>query len=65
MSIGYVNFTVLLMMISAMLLFVFDVREYKKKKMKKEERFARFFGWFNVVAGIGAYIINWIYQLRF
>ncbi|NOU92110.1 hypothetical protein GC093_02520 [Paenibacillus sp. LMG 31456] len=61
-SIGYINFTVLLMLLTGGAILWIDVKEYNKTGMKREKRAARFLGWFNIVAGSGAFIVNWVYQ---
>lgn len=61
-SIGYMNFTGLLLLLTGSLILAIDMRGYRRKGMNKERKAAQFMGWFNIVAGIGAYVGNWVYQ---
>jgi hypothetical protein len=49
--IGHINSIILLMMITGAGILIVDMRGYDKRKMKKEKKAARFFGWFNLVLG--------------
>jgi len=44
---------------------MFDVKGYKTKNMQKEKKISTFLGWFNITAGIFAFLINWAYQQIF
>jgi hypothetical protein len=61
-SIGFVGFTVILLLLSGGLVLYYDKKGYEKSGMKKEKKAASFLGWFNIVLGIAAYLVNWIYQ---
>lgn len=59
-TIGYVNFTILLFVFTGGLMLRFDVKGYQMKGMKKEEKTARVLGWLNIALGVVAFIGNWI-----
>ncbi len=59
---GYINYMVMLLGMSGILILVFDVKAYSLAKMKKEEKAARYIGWFNVSLAILAFVGNWVYQ---
>ncbi|MCR8634741.1 CLC_0170 family protein [Paenibacillus radicis (ex Xue et al. 2023)] len=61
-SIGYANFTVLLMLLTGVFILWIDVKGYNRTGMKREQRTARFLGWFNIIAGLGTFIVNLFYQ---
>jgi uncharacterized membrane protein len=61
-SIGYLSFTIFLLIFSGVLLFAIDVKTYKKKSMTREFKASRFMGWLNIALGIIAFIVNWVYQ---
>lgn len=61
-SIGYANFTVFLMLLTGGLILRIDVKDYKTTDMKRENKAARILGWFNIVAGLGIFVVNWLYQ---
>ncbi|UJF34206.1 CLC_0170 family protein [Paenibacillus hexagrammi] len=62
LSIGYIQFTVLLLWLSGILILKFDVSGYASRGYQKEERIARYLGWFQIVAGSVAFLTNWIWQ---
>jgi uncharacterized membrane protein len=64
-SIGYVNFTIILLLITGGLMLRFDVMGYELKNLKKEKKTARILGWINVVLGAAIFIGNWIFQKFF
>lgn len=45
-----------LFIISSVFLLMFDCKEYKKKGLKKEYKFSRFFGIFYIILGLTMYI---------
>ncbi|UUZ79366.1 hypothetical protein LJK88_29905 [Paenibacillus sp. P26] len=61
-SIGYLNFTAFLLLLSGIGMLRLDVKSYEKAKMEKERKTARFLGWFNIALGIVVYIGDWIYR---
>jgi hypothetical protein len=44
---------------------MFDVKGYKTKNMQKEKKVSTFLGWFNITAGVLAFLVNWAYQQIF
>ncbi|MGG1312011.1 MULTISPECIES: CLC_0170 family protein [Cohnella] len=58
-SLGYV---VAIWFLTGFLILLFDRKELRKKKLKKEERVAAVLGWLNVSLGILLWIGNWALQ---
>ncbi|MEH7382907.1 CLC_0170 family protein [Bacillus sp. JJ1533] len=63
--IGYLNYAVILSITTGILILIFDVKSYKKAKMKKEQRVSKVLGWVNIAAGFIIFIVNWVYQKMF
>jgi predicted MFS family arabinose efflux permease len=61
-SIGYLNFTVLLMLLAGGWLIRFDVKSYERSGLEKESKASRFLGWFYLVVGVCLFAGNWIIQ---
>lgn len=47
----------ILFIISSMILLLIDCKEYKKKDLKKEYKFSKFFGIFYIVFGLVMFIL--------
>ncbi|WP_335422553.1 CLC_0170 family protein [Bacillus sp. JJ1566] len=62
MFIGYLNYIVILSVTTGILILMFDVKNYKKANMKKEQKVSKVLGWFNISTGILVLILNWFYQ---
>ncbi|WP_248924373.1 CLC_0170 family protein [Paenibacillus hamazuiensis] len=62
-TIGYMNFTVILFLLTGGALLWFDVQGYRHKGMNKEEKAARFLGWINIAMGGIGYVGYWIYGM--
>lgn len=62
MSIGYVQFTILLLLMTGGAILRFDVKSYSLNQQVKETKAARFMGWFNISLGGVVFIGNWIYK---
>ncbi|WP_438824236.1 CLC_0170 family protein [Bacillus sp. JJ1562] len=60
--IGYLNYVVILSVTTGVLILLFDVKNYKKAKMKKEQKVSKVLGWLNISAGLFVLILNWVYQ---
>jgi len=60
--IGYLNYTVFLLVVTGILILLFDVKGYKLEKMKKEAKVSKYIGWVNVVLGLAVFISNWVYH---
>jgi hypothetical protein len=63
--IGYLNYVVVLGVMTGVLILMFDVKGYKTQNMQKERKVSTFLGWFNITAGILVYGLNWLYQQIF
>lgn len=63
--IGYLNYVLVLLIVTGILILFFDVKGYNMAHMKKEEKTARYLGWFNVSVGILMFTGNWAYQMWF
>ncbi|MBA2941455.1 hypothetical protein HZF08_24535 [Paenibacillus sp. CGMCC 1.16610] len=59
------NYTVLLLLISGLLVLVFDVRVYKKANLQREKKGALFTGWLNISLGILSYVGYLVYEKWF
>lgn len=59
------NYTVLLLLISGLLVLVFDVKIYAKVSMLKEKKVAFIVGWFNISLGVLSFIAYWVYEKWF
>jgi hypothetical protein len=60
--IGYINYSVVIFIVSGLLLLYFDVTGYGIQEMKKEQKVARILGWVNVSLGSLMFIGNWFFQ---
>jgi purine-cytosine permease-like protein len=60
MVIGYVNFLVGVLIISGYLIIRNDLAFYKKEKMNKEQKVAKFLGYMNIVLGVFILGLNWV-----
>ncbi|KIL40812.1 hypothetical protein SD70_11290 [Gordoniibacillus kamchatkensis] len=60
LTIGYVNFTVMLFLLAGTAILRIDVKAYEAAGMNKEKKAARFLGWFNIGLGLVTLIGNLI-----
>ena len=51
-TISYLNFAILLLMLSGGLILLTDVKGFKLAGLIKEFKVSRFLGWFNIITGI-------------
>lgn len=56
------NYTVLLLLISGLLVLVFDVKIYTKANNLREKKAAIFAGWFNICLGVLSYLGYLVYE---
>ncbi len=63
--IGYLNYIVVLSVMTGVLILVIDVKSYKTQNMQKETKVSTFLGWFNISAGVLVFCLNWLYQQFF
>jgi hypothetical protein len=61
-TIGYVNFTIFLLVLTGILMLRIDVPGYRMGNEQLELKVSRFMGWFNIVAGLTTLLGNWVYQ---
>jgi hypothetical protein len=61
-SIGYLSFTIFLLIVSGIGMLLLDVKVYELDGMQKERKAARFLGWLNIVLGIVTYAGNHVYR---
>ncbi|MGO4497407.1 CLC_0170 family protein [Paenibacillus sp. 2RAB27] len=59
------NYTVLLLLVSGLLVLVFDVKNYTKANMLKEKKAALFAGWFNISLGVLSFFGYLVYERWF
>lgn len=62
LAIGYMNYIIVLMLLTGGLILWFDARNYETSGMFKEKKSAQFMGWTNIVLGILLFIGNWVYK---
>ncbi len=62
-TIGYMNYIIVLLLLTGGLILLFDVRDYAASGMFKEKQSALFMGWGNIVLGILLFIGNWVYKI--
>ncbi|CAM4013127.1 CLC_0170 family protein [Lederbergia lenta] len=62
LDIGYLYYIIGLMIVTGMFMLILDVKRYKKDKMNKEHKFAKFLGWMYVVLASTLFLGNWVYQ---
>jgi hypothetical protein len=62
-NIGYLNYVVLLCLITGILILFIDVNGYKNSGMEKERKASKFLGIFNVSIGTLIWISNWAMQI--
>lgn len=59
------NYTVTLLLLSGILVLIFDVKLYAKANMQKEKKGAIFVGWLNISLGVLSYLGYLIYEKWF
>lgn len=59
LNIGYINYIVILLVVTGILILRFDVKAYRLSKMRKEKKAAKFVGWLNIFLGVSLFIVNW------
>ncbi|MFC4768971.1 CLC_0170 family protein [Effusibacillus consociatus] len=64
-NIGYIQYVVVLFLVTGFMIWRFDAKGYDLKQMEKEKKAARFLGGLNVSLGILTYVANWVYQSWF
>ncbi len=63
--IGYLNYVVVLLLITGVLMLVIDAPKYKKDKLAKERKAAIILGVFNISTGVLIFVGNWVYNQWF
>jgi uncharacterized membrane protein len=61
-QLSYINYLVLLFVITGILILVIDAKAYKQKQQSKEEKLSRVLGWSNIVLSVVVFIGNWALQ---
>lgn len=61
-SIGYMNFTIVLLLLSGICMLWLDVKTYERAHLKKEKRTARILAWFNISLSVVILIGNMIFH---
>lgn len=61
-AIGYINFTIILLLLTGLCMLWIDVKTYERAKLEKEKKAARFLAWFNIVLAAVSYLGNYIYN---
>lgn len=54
------TYCILLCLVTGWLLLRYDARMLASSNMSKENKVARFTGWFNLATGLGLTILNWV-----
>ncbi|GAX91947.1 CLC_0170 family protein [Effusibacillus lacus] len=60
--VGYINYVVVLFIVTGFLILRFDAKGYGLRKMHKEQKAARIIGWANLLGGIVTFVGHWVYQ---
>jgi hypothetical protein len=61
-TIGYVNFTIFLLILTGILMLRIDVPGYRMGNEQLELKVSRIMGWFNISAGLITLLGNYVYQ---
>lgn len=62
LQLTYSNYLVLLLLVTGIMVLVFDAKAYKKEQQKKEEKVSRFLGWINISLAVLVLVGNWVLQ---
>jgi hypothetical protein len=62
-QLSYINFLVMLFLVTGIFVLVFDTKVYKQQKQAKEEKVSRVLGWMNIALGVLSYAGNWVIQM--
>jgi heme A synthase len=62
LQLTYSNYLVLLLLVTGILVLVYDAKAYKKEQQKKEEKVSRFLGWTNIAFAVLLLVGNWVMQ---
>jgi hypothetical protein len=61
-TIGYINFTIFLLLFTGIIMLCLDMKVYQRGNMMKENKAARILGWLNVIFGVMVFVGQWFYN---
>lgn len=61
-QLSYINYLVLLFIISGILLLLLDTKTYSQENATREAKASRVLGWGNISLGVLAYAGNWLME---
>lgn len=61
-TIGYINFTIFLLLFTGIIMLSLDVKVYQQVNLMKENKAARFLGWLNLILGVVVFVGQWFYN---
>ena len=62
MYIGYLNYVIVICLITGTLILFTDVKAYKHAALKKEQKVSKILGWVNISIGIGLKAADFVYS---
>ena len=62
LQLSYSKYLVLVLLVTGIMVLVFDAKAYKKEQQKKEEKVSRFLGWINISLAVLVLVGNWVLQ---
>lgn len=65
MTFDYINYAVMLFLLTAIFLLRIDVKIYRGADMQKEHKTAKVMGWVNIGLGVILYATYWSYNYFF
>ncbi len=64
-DIGYTYYAVILFLLSGGLVLYIDVKIYRRDKLEKEMKIAKYLGWINLALGVIIFLADWSYYMWF
>jgi uncharacterized membrane protein len=61
-TIGYINFTIFLLLFTGIIMLRLDVKVYQSVNLMKENKAARILGWLNLILGVVVFMGHWFYN---
>ena len=65
MYLGYLNYVMVLCLISGVLILLSDTKAYKHAELNKEQKVSKFLGWSSIAMGIALMVGSWLWQYIF
>lgn len=61
-SMGFFSYVAFLLILTGLLILLFETKAYKKAQRIKEEKVSRVMGWINLSLGAFAFLGYWVYS---